>query len=83
MKKGVIATPSLCLDKSKVVPTFTHLLRRAGCGGLAFCDDLRGRINVAFVCSSSRNYRTLRRSLDRELVLLRKSGLASTRRRRR
>lgn len=81
MKNGLIRTPVSCSESYKAVPTFRHLIREARCGGLAICSGTK--IAIAFTCSSATGTRKLKRSVDRELKLLRHHGLASLKRRRR
>lgn len=78
MKNGLIRTPVSCREADKAVPTFKHLLKQANCGGLAICSGVR--IAVAFSCSSARGTRALKRSVAREIELLRRHGLAGRKR---
>ncbi|MGH9391579.1 MAG: hypothetical protein ACRD1Z_18410 [Vicinamibacteria bacterium] len=76
MKIGTINTPVPCDSSRKAAPAFAHLLRQAGCGGMSACDDRHDRIDVIYVCSSAAGFRKLRRSVDREVKLLKRHRLA-------
>lgn len=80
MKNGLIRTPVSCREADKAVPTFRHLIKAAGCGGLAICSGTK--IAVAFTCSRAASTRQLRRSVEREIQLMKHHGLASRKRRR-
>lgn len=81
MKSGIIRTPVSCEKKNKVVLTFKHLIKQANCAGLAICSG--PKLAVAFSCSRAKDTRKLKRSVDREIKLLRHHGLAGRRKRRR
>lgn len=80
MKNGLIRTPVSCREADKAVPAFRHLIKEAGCGGLAICSGTK--IAVAFTCSKAKDTRLLKRSVAREIVLFKHHGLAGRRRRR-
>lgn len=80
MKNGLIRTPVSCREADKAVPTFRHLIREAGCGGLAICSGTK--IAVAFTCSKASGTRALRRSVEREIKLMAHHGLAGRKGRR-
>lgn len=80
MKSGTIKTSAWCDDRDKIAPAFMHLAKEAHCVGIVLCDERR--LAVAFSCPSAAGTRALKRSIDREVKLLRHHGLASRKRRR-
>jgi len=81
VRSGLIQTKVSCREKDKAIPAFTHLVREANCAGVVLCND-RGRLSIAFSCSRGEDTRKLKRSVNREMRLLRHHGLAAARRRR-
>lgn len=76
MKTGTLHTQVPCDSAYKAAPAFAHLLKQAGCGGLAVCDGPKDRMKIAYVCMDGKSFRRLDRAVKQEVGLLKRHRLA-------